>query len=1416
MDEKEKDLITCYPIIHNSVKIFTAITGKPHDQMQKEYGMTPSEYIKQMLMNTQERIDYLLKARSLDVRSLYDNCESHCFRISPSIVLFQRFVPGNLYNITLTIRNVTKMLRHLKLSHDSDPFFSVEYHGSNYSTMVAPGLVHIYNIRFNPAEKCDYEYRVEFVNDTETFAVPIIDQADIILAIGPRPILDIPDRIEIPATAVKILSSKTILVRNIGDAPAIFNFCSDNPCFSVEPSKGILEEEETMQLTANFLSDKSGDFEANLFLNYESGEKLCLALRSSAMNCTIRINRSSIRIEDTYLGLSKSKILTIHNRSDYIVKFQWMRFKDSAADVLHKEEYKKMFQLVHSMELVRHVSLVHYNICLPDIHELVCQRIYTDEIASLTNENFRYNHTSFLLIPEEGEIWPQSSADIIVIFRAMEVGEISSVAYLEVMGRENRIPLSLRGIGKGPVFHLNVITIDLKNIFLCSVHNYEIVAANSGHISGTLVYKARSTDFGGTINITPCSLTLKPDEYKSFNLTFSSNYKGDFIERIDFVIKESLEILSLYINATIMEDGDQTPLTYEEFATSEMKPTFPANPREFTITPQKGMVQAHSSLKLKVSYTANIARNGQSNMQVNMWDSDLNPLILPISFCGAIPSLSIKPAKINIRFSFINFPYDRVINVENDSDLDGYFYIMPQMISENMPIIYSLSSYQGFLKARQSKTISVTIITKILGKQKTTLNMLTMGEQAPVTSCTIICNGQGPVVSVQPTCLNFGEIQVLQDKVMYFRIINDSPIPVQFKLISPKKKSSWLVEPTFGEIEPNESAEIKVNIFLCDTGKYADNIIVHVINSRSLFVNVIATGFGCSIVFEPQIFPIFDMGFLFSHQNQSLPIIIKNFGTRNYQIIWSNEPEVRIQKNQIRPKKFQIEPSIVEIPANDSNIVQCKICWNINEVLTEDWFIFEQILGQGKRKLIGTSIFKAIFTEPRIVFNKRELTFRIDICPEEEELQQTDELIITNHSQLNLNILLRINAPFYLINNEKKFTHKKKIILMDGTTMTIPVKFLPNINPDNPYSQTYTGILCFEYDEHPNKDKIQCKGAVNFPNITLLCKDLIINCISGSTTKERLRMTNNGPIPVTYKFLWAGESIEIHRETHDVGVDESLDLSTSTSYELQDSNSENLLLETHSEILDKTLEKLKDTFMPTTELPQQYLDDPKILPLIKSNFKPPTKELLDDILDIIPHEGILVPYSSRYVHFIFHGFEPMQVKVVALCEILQGPTEIINVFASADIVRYSVDKQIIDLGQQLFGKLCRSSFTLENHSTILLNYKINKRNLISKAGCSDSTINVLTIEPNKGSINPLSLMKITIELQPMLFGAFEIEFELQVANVDPLLITVKGVASFPQIYLCVSRDIFEQYYVELGYQAIQLLTSDYIAMVLLI
>jgi len=64
-------------------------------------------------------------------------------------------------------------------------------------------------------------------------------------------------------------------------------------------------------------------------------------------------------------------------------------------------------------------------------------------------------------------------------------------------------------------------------------------------------------------------------------------------------------------------------------------------------------------------------------------------------------------------------------------------------------------------------------------------------------------------------------------------------------------------------IQVKESIDIKVEIILYDAEQYASDIVVHICDNQSILVNVTATGIGCSIIFEPPIFPIFDMGYLF-------------------------------------------------------------------------------------------------------------------------------------------------------------------------------------------------------------------------------------------------------------------------------------------------------------------------------------------------------------------------------------------------------------------------------------------------------------------------------------------------------------------------------------------------------------------------
>lgn len=45
---------------------------------------------------------------------------------------------------------------------------------------------------------------------------------------------------------------------------------------------------------------------------------------------------------------------------------------------------------------------------------------------------------------------------------------------------------------------------------------------------------------------------------------------------------------------------------------------------------------------------------------------------------------------------------------------------------------------------------------------------------------TAVFNGHGPVMSIVPKHLDFGDVELLQDKLMSLELINDSPIPANF------------------------------------------------------------------------------------------------------------------------------------------------------------------------------------------------------------------------------------------------------------------------------------------------------------------------------------------------------------------------------------------------------------------------------------------------------------------------------------------------------------------------------------------------------------------------------------------------------------------------------------------------------------
>lgn len=58
--------------------------------------------------------------------------------------------------------------------------------------------------------------------------------------------------------------------------------------------------------------------------------------------------------------------------------------------------------------------------------------------------------------------------------------------------------------------------------------------------------------------------------------------------------------------------------------------------------------------------------------------------------------------------------------------------------------------------------------------------MLLFGENSPSSFVSLICNGQGPVVTITPNSLDFDRVQLLESHSLNLFMVNDSPIPAEF------------------------------------------------------------------------------------------------------------------------------------------------------------------------------------------------------------------------------------------------------------------------------------------------------------------------------------------------------------------------------------------------------------------------------------------------------------------------------------------------------------------------------------------------------------------------------------------------------------------------------------------------------------
>ncbi|XP_027766726.1 hydrocephalus-inducing protein homolog, partial [Empidonax traillii] len=174
---------------------------------------------------------------------------------SPSEVVFQNYVLGEVCEMPLLLMNRDKVTQLVTVTMDSSPYFKLV--GPNgVCHQVPAGSFCTINILFIPKGNKDLFLQDHFhelvcTTKKETLTVPI-------RAIGARPILDFPDQLDFSECPVNYSTQKTLLVHNSGNLEAHFNLSTESP-FTVSPASGNLGVGESMQVTVEYRPLETGD-----------------------------------------------------------------------------------------------------------------------------------------------------------------------------------------------------------------------------------------------------------------------------------------------------------------------------------------------------------------------------------------------------------------------------------------------------------------------------------------------------------------------------------------------------------------------------------------------------------------------------------------------------------------------------------------------------------------------------------------------------------------------------------------------------------------------------------------------------------------------------------------------------------------------------------------------------------------------------------------------------------------------------------------------------------------------------------------------------------------------------------------------------------------------------------------------------
>lgn len=598
----------------------------------------------------------------------------------------------------------------------------------------------------------------------------------------------------------------------------------------MSPEHGILAVGDNMQVTINFQPRKCGDYKQELSIQYDTGDLIYVQLYGAAQDINVRLDKNSIHIEDTYITMNNQRTLTIHNRSDVIVHYDWKKFATS-----EEEDQQKLREIA---SLNRDEENVKSKLMLSNgagggatrnetaDYMALLSRNFLNKVKNAQNKPYHFEDAVFFIQPIEGDIWPNSSIDVSIVFKPDYAQAYNKTAFCEITGRESRLALRLFGNGVGPKIQLSIENLDVGSIFIGSTHVYEVVISNKGFIDAIFSINIPNTQFGKCFSFEPNEGLISPNGYQAVSVQFKSDKLGDFNETFEITIDGKPEKYKLVIQGSVIpptftfdipklkyglvsygfkysqlcyltntslvpmnfslrvasDSDEEMRVVDDEKLLKSRKAINNSNGdfsfKEFSIVPSTGLIPPQSEIKLLIEFVPHFIKKYETHLIVDIDDVATDLYKLPITARSIVPAINVLTSTIDMGRCFIYHSYEKIVKLTNETTLKARYYLLPSKSHD--PFNFTSNYSEGVIEPNSTKEIPVYAEALQLGDIEGDLLIKINGSVDQPLRCHFTCLSQGPVVQIYPKDIDWGFTSVLHDSVREVVMANESLIEAKF------------------------------------------------------------------------------------------------------------------------------------------------------------------------------------------------------------------------------------------------------------------------------------------------------------------------------------------------------------------------------------------------------------------------------------------------------------------------------------------------------------------------------------------------------------------------------------------------------------------------------------------------------------